>query len=143
MSKPRRPDLANTLSWVFVQGFIFTPAVIRAFWSNEPVWLPGLLINLALAAWVGYALVRNMLRLWMLGGLGVSRKGILAHCVVAAIFAVGSAVMIFAATNDVVALDEGKNLPTATALGTLSVALIAFATRAALRSTSIEERAAV
>lgn len=134
---PRQPsDPQRHLVWLFIQGFVFMPLVVAPFWSNEPIWIPGLVLNFTLACWLTYALARNLIGLWRLPESQTTRGILIGLALVAMLFALSSARWFYAATNEVVAMDEGKHVPLALTSTALAVAVWVLAIRSVARAIS-------
>jgi hypothetical protein len=125
--------VSRHLFWIVVQGLLFMPLVIGTLWDSEPLWVPGLLIGLGLAMWLGYAMANNLLRLFKARKSDASLGTVFAQGSVAGGFVLAGAVNLHGATNDVVSVDGERLIPSALAFGTLAVVLVGLATRDAVR----------
>lgn len=134
---PRQPsDPQRRLVWLFIQGFVFMPLAMGPFWSNEPIWIPGLVLNIALTGWLTYAMARNLIDLWRLRDTLVTRGILIGLALVSMAFALSSARWFSAANNEVVASDEGKHIPLAVASAAVAVAMLVLAIRSVARAIS-------
>jgi hypothetical protein len=133
MSRRQESAVSRHLPWLFAQGALFTPMVIGLLWSSEPLWVPGLVLGIALAAWLGCAMACNALRLFRAEASEANRGTVLAQGIVGGLFGLFCAINVYPANDDLIAINEAEHMPLAFTSGALALVLLSLATRDAMR----------